>query len=118
MTEKRLTINDITSDQLDTLYDRIAELEKDLGDAHEEANDLALHNDKTCEAVKERDAYRAAWHSARSRARGRVQAQAALDRVRQLAAAWADPKNRDSVGMRHAVAATALTVTINGPKEN
>ncbi|WP_405794086.1 hypothetical protein [Streptomyces sp. NBC_01506] len=169
MTE-RLSVNEITSDQLDRLYDRLETAERDAKDsiaaavrltalmgkrsekaeraakgqhlrahrAHAELRTLrsgirALGGDPTTiqnlwaqislrnrrwRAEKQRAAtYRAAWHSARRRARGRVQTEAALDRVRQLAAAWADPKNWDSVGMRHGVAATALTVTINGPKE-
>jgi hypothetical protein len=53
------------------LVPAIAELVAERNAAYEEANEQALHNDATCEAVKERD-----------------EAQAAVERVRRLAQSW------------------------------
>ncbi|MFJ1695716.1 hypothetical protein ACIOHC_11280 [Streptomyces sp. NPDC088252] len=70
----RIPLDRLTSDQLDALYDQmerttahVAELEQALTDADGEYDDLAAHNDRTCEAVAGRD-----W------------AEAAIERVRAI----------------------------------
>ncbi|MFI5769610.1 hypothetical protein ACIA74_13825 [Streptomyces sp. NPDC051658] len=48
----RIPLDDLTSDQLDALYDRVAELEQQqLANADAAAD----HTDRTCEAVAARD---------------------------------------------------------------
>lgn len=101
MTLKHLTISEITSDRLDACTTR---------------STPRPHHRLLQRPVEIRDAksdtYRNAWHSARRRVQGRVQAEAALDQVGQLA------ESRRYTGDRKANALPELRTAFNGPKEN
>lgn len=99
MTE-RLSVNDITSDQLDALYEQIEAAER-------------------TEAQRQLAAAREAFASATVRA---AKAEAALDRVRQLAATWSQRGSSPALGTSIIrwwdARLIELNTALNGPKEN
>ncbi|MEV8402609.1 hypothetical protein [Streptomyces niveus] len=107
MTEKRLTVNDITSDQLDALYDRLEYAAHVAADERGRAFTAERRAD-TAEDALDAATRTITYFDAQSKRR-----KAALDRVHKLATVWDDAPDPLARAM-----ARDLHTTLNGPKEN